>query len=43
MDQALVNQVLRLNYDLSNSEDDGNQRLLYALMPGTKVICTKSI
>ena len=35
--QAVVNPRLRQSYDLRNSEEDGSQRLLYALMPGTKV------
>lgn len=37
LDQALVNSRLRQSYDLRNSEEDESQRLLYALMPGTKV------
>ena len=37
LDQALVNPRLRQSYDLRNSEDDDSQRLLYALIPGTKV------
>ncbi len=37
LDQAVVNPRLRQSYDLRNNEDDGSQRLLYALMPGTKV------
>lgn len=37
LDQTLVNPRLRQSYDLRNCEDDGSQRLLYALMPGTKV------
>lgn len=37
LDQAVVNPRLRQSFDLRNSEDDGSQRLLYALMPGTKV------
>lgn len=37
LDQAIVNPRLRQSYDLRNSEEDGSQRLLYALMPGTKV------
>lgn len=37
LDQALINPRLRQHYDLRNSEEDGSQRLLYALMPGTKV------
>lgn len=37
LDEAVVNPRLRQSYDLRNSEDEGSQRLLYALMPGTKV------
>lgn len=37
LDQAIVNPQLRQSYDLRNSDEDGSQRLLYALMPGTKV------
>lgn len=37
LDQAIVNPRLRQSYDLRNSEKDGSQRLLYALMPRTKV------
>ena len=37
LDQAIVNPRLRQSYDLRNSEEDVSQRLLYALMPGTKV------
>lgn len=37
LDQAVVNPRLRQSYDLRNSKIDGSQRLLYALMPGTKV------
>lgn len=37
LNQALVSPRLRQSYDLRNSEDDDSQRLLYALMPGTKV------
>ena len=36
-DKAVVNPRLRKNMDLRNSPDDGGQRLLYALMPGTVV------
>src|SRR3712207_5256703 len=36
-DQAVVNPRLRQIYDLRNNEEDGSQRLLYALMPGTKI------
>ena len=37
LDQAVVNPRFRQSYDLRNSEEDGSQRLLYALMPGTKI------
>ena len=36
-DKALANPRLRLNYDLRTSPDDGGQRMLNALMPGTQV------
>ena len=36
-DKALTNPRLRQNYDLRTSPDDGGQRMLYALMPGTQV------
>lgn len=36
-DQAVVNPRFRQSFDMRNSEEDGSQRLLYALMPGTKV------
>ena len=36
-DKAVVNPRLRQNMDLRNSPDDGGQRMLYALMPGTVV------
>ena len=36
-DQAIVNSRLRVNYDLRNSEEDGSQRMLNALLPGTQV------
>ena len=36
-DQALINTRLRQSCDLRNGEDDSSQRLLYALLPGTKV------
>ena len=36
-DEALVNSCLREAYDLRNSKDDGNQRLVTALMPETLV------
>ena len=36
-DKALVNPRLRMNYDLRTSSNDGGQRMLNALMPGTVV------
>ena len=33
--EAKVNPRLRMNYDLRNSEEDGSQRMLNALEPGT--------
>ena len=36
-DQAVVNPRLRQSYDLRNSEKDGSQRLLNALLPGSIV------
>lgn len=36
-DKAVVNPRLRINYDLRNSELDLSQRMLNAMMPGTKV------
>ena len=36
-DKVLVNPRLREAYDLRNSEDDGSQRLVTALIPGTLV------
>lgn len=36
-DKALTNPRLRRNYDLRTSPDDGGQRMLNALMPGTQV------
>lgn len=35
--KALVNPRLRQNYDLRTSSDDGGQRMLNALMPGTVI------
>ena len=35
--QAVVNPRLRVNYDLRNSAEDGSQRMLNALLPGTQV------
>lgn len=37
LDKALIDLRLRHSYDLRNSDEDNSQRLLYALMPGTKV------
>ena len=36
-DKAVVNPRLRQNFDLRTSPDDGGQRMLNALMPGTVV------
>ena len=36
-DKALVNPRLRQNYDLRTSSDDGGQRMLNGLMPGTVI------
>ena len=36
-DKAVVNPRLRMNFDLRTSPDDGGQRMLNALMPGTVV------
>ena len=36
-DKALVNPRLRQNYDLRTSSDDGGQRMLNALLPGTVI------
>ena len=36
-DKAVVNARLRMNFDLRTSPDDGGQRMLNALMPGTVV------
>ena len=36
-DEASANSRLRINYDLRNSELDGSQRMLNALLPGTQV------
>ena len=35
--QAAVNPRLRMNYDLRDSDLDGSQRMLNALMPGTRL------
>lgn len=35
--QAAVNPRLRMNYDLRNSPEEGSQRMLNALLPGTQV------
>lgn len=37
LEQARVNPRLRQNYDLRTSGEDGGQRMLNALMPGTEV------
>ena len=36
-DKAVVSERKRMNYDLRTSPDDGGQRMLNALMPGTVV------
>ena len=36
-DQAAETERLRMNYDLRTSSADGSQRMLNALLPGTKV------
>ena len=36
-DKAVVNPRLRMNFELRTSPDDGGQRMLNALMPGTVV------
>lgn len=36
-DQTVCNPRLRMNYDLCTSSNDGSQRMLNALLPGTKV------
>lgn len=36
-DQAAANPRLRMNYDLRTSAEDGGQRMLNALLPGTSV------
>lgn len=35
--QAAVNPRLRMNFDLRTSSEDGSQRMLNALLPGTRV------
>ena len=35
--EAAVNPRLRMNYDLRNSSEDGSQRMLNALIPGTQL------
>ena len=37
LDKAVVNHRLRMNFELSTSPEDGGQRMLNALMPGTVV------
>ena len=37
LDKAEVNPRLRMNFDLRTSPDDGGQRMLNALIPGTVV------
>ncbi len=36
-EKAVANPRLRMNYDLRTSENDGSQRMLNALLPGTEV------
>ena len=36
-EKAKESERLRMNYDLRTSEDDGSQRMLNALLPGTQV------
>lgn len=36
-DKAVVSERKRMNYDLRTSPNDGSQRMLNALMPGTEV------
>ena len=36
-DKAQVNERLRQNYDLRTTHEDGSQRMLNVLQPGTKV------
>ena len=35
--EAAASSRLRMNYDLRDSAEDGSQRMLNALLPGTKV------
>lgn len=37
LDQASINPRLRQNYDLRTSKEEGSQRMLNALIPGTEV------
>lgn len=37
LEKASVNSRLRMNYDLRTSVEDGGQRMLNALLPGTEV------
>lgn len=37
LSNASTNPRLRMNYDLRNSAEDGSQRMLNALLPGTQV------
>jgi hypothetical protein len=36
-EQAKASPRLRMNYDLRNSEDDGSQRMLNAIEPGSVI------
>lgn len=37
LDKAVVSERKRMNYDLRTSQNDGNQRMLNALLPGTEI------
>ena len=40
-EQAKTSPRLRMNYDLRNSSEDGSQRMLNALEPGTMIMEVK--
>ena len=42
-DKALVDPRLRMNYDLRTGSNDGGQRMLNALMPGTCLLYTSGV
>lgn len=42
-EKAVANPRLRMNYDLRTSENDGSQRMLNALLPGTEVAIHRHI